>query len=80
MVVNDTQKAKIARFLLDTTLSGAVYGVILESFIGKKASQDVNIAAAERIAVDLFRDGWKELEKCRAEEEKVINTLKQVGL
>lgn len=78
--LNDTEKAKVARFLLDATLSGAVYNVLLGTFIGKKASKDVNVAAAERIAVDLLNDAWRELEKCRAEEDTVINTITQVGL
>ncbi len=79
-VLSDTEKAKIARFLFDGTLSGAVFDVLLDTFIGKKASKDVNVAAAERIAVDLLHDAWKELEKCREDADEVINRITQVGL
>lgn len=60
--MNDTQKAKISRFLADKVMSEAVYDVLRESFL-KDKTRDIHVLAASRLALDLLRDGWKELER-----------------
>jgi len=78
--LDDTQKAKIERFLLDESLSSTIFSVLLGKYVEKRPHVDVNMAAAERIAIDLLHDAWKELERFRPSEEHVDNITKQVGL
>mgnify|MGYP001563052245 FL=1 len=78
--MNDVAKMKIDRFLKDEAMSNAVYEVIRDSFLKKKDKRDIYILAAERIAVDLLEDSWKELKKYGTEEEKEPQITKQIGL
>lgn len=78
--ITETDRVRIGRLLMDSDLSGAIYDVLLTTFLKKRDHADVQMAAAERIAIDLLNDGWKELEKCRPEGEKLSPPLKQVGL
>jgi flagellin-specific chaperone FliS len=61
--MKDHQKQKIQRFLQDEVMSSSVYDVILSSFLKSQGSEDVNVLAAERIAISLLQDAWKELKK-----------------
>lgn len=80
--MTQTEKQKINRFLMDEVMSGAVYQVILSSFLKPKPRAEVTYheLAAERIAINLLEEAWKELQKHRAEAEAEKPQLKQVGL
>lgn len=78
--MNETQKAKVTRFLDDSVMSGAVFEVVMSTFIKSKPNALVNEQAASFIAIGLLQDAWKELEKTRTSEHKVGKELKQVGL
>ncbi len=78
--MNDTQKNKLERFMMDTVMSDSVYEVIRDSFLRNRGQRDLQILAAERIAIDLLNDAWKELTKFRSEKEQQVNEIKQVGL
>lgn len=67
--MDDVTKNKLIKFVADKTMSQAVYDILLDSFIGAKAPQDVHVLAASRLAVDFLRQGWKELEKFEQDEE-----------
>lgn len=62
--MNDTKKAKIARFLDDKVMAEAVYSVLLDAFLNPRTS-DTNYLAASMIAIGQLKDAWKELEKQR---------------
>lgn len=73
------QEVKIKRFMSDTQMSGAVYNVLLESFL-KERTKDVHIMAAAYLAVDFLRQAWRELERTNPEQEGGEIKLKQVGM
>ena len=78
--MNETQRAKIQRFLDDKIMSEAVKSVILGAFLKPSKKNDVQTLAAERIAIDLLEEGFKELNKYALEEKKEKAALSQVGL
>jgi hypothetical protein len=78
--MNETEKNKINRFMMDTVMSNSVYEVIRNAFLKNKGQRDLQILAAERIAIDLLEDAWKELLKFKSEKEQQTNEIKQVGL
>jgi hypothetical protein len=67
--MNDTQKKKIARFMSDEVMSGAVLEVLRETYLKKSPDRDVQNLAAQRIAIELLNDGWRELKKFKTEQE-----------
>ena len=71
---------KITRFVMDEALVDAVYGVLLDSFLKKRERANVQMAAAERVAIDLLGDAWKELDKYKKNNEQEPVITKQVGL
>ena len=58
---NQTEKEKIKRFLSDKVQANAVKNVLREAFLKKSGNTDVQTLAAERIAINLLEDGFKEL-------------------
>lgn len=78
--MDETQKNKIQQFINDKSMSEAVYGVLLQSFLKPISSDEISFLAASRIAIDLLKEGFGELEKFEfgGEEEKVEK--RQVGL
>lgn len=77
---DDTKKIKIERFLKDVAMSEAVYEVIHSSFLKSRGQRDIQVLAAERLAVDFLNDAWKELGKFKVEEGTPLTPLKQIGL
>lgn len=59
----DLKESRIQKFIDDESTQQAVYSVIKDTFLAKKGQKDIQILAAERIAVDLLDDAWKELKK-----------------
>ena len=78
--MNPTQIEKVKQFANDNAMSEAVYYVLLKSFLRRKERTDVNITAAERIAIDLLEDGWKEIQKHKNTSPAKKKELEQVGL
>ena len=79
--MNETQKAKIQRFLEDSIMSQSVHSVLLDTFLKPKQGVDVQILAASRIAIDLLNEAWQVLEKYKKESEnEKIEQEENVGL
>ena len=79
MRLDETQKSKIARFINDRLMADAVYQVILDTFL-KEKSTDVHALAAERLAINLLRKSWKELEVMKSSQEEKVETPRQIGM
>jgi len=80
MNLTPTDKQKIKNFISDKVMSGAVHDVLLDSFLKKGDTTDVQTLAAERIAINLLHDGFKSLKKYASENTQETKTLKQVGM
>ena len=78
--MTEHEKGKVSQFVGDVMMSDAVYQILLQSFLKKSTSSDVNMKAAERIAIDLLNDGWKDLEKVSTVKDKIPSRTGQVGL
>ena len=76
----DIKKSKIDRFLRDEAMADSVYSVIRDYFLKRKGVTDVQYLAAERVAIDLLADSWKELKKYKIENDVENVKLNQVGL
>jgi len=55
-------REQIKKFLADQGMSNAVRQFIMGSFLKKRTHPDVYHAAAERIAIDLLSDAFKDME------------------
>jgi len=75
-MLNEPQKKKVANFLQDELMADTVYQVLLNSFLKPSPIIDVNILAAERMAIRLLQEGWRELGKY---ENKVGEKNESVG-
>jgi len=79
-MIDKTGQEKIRRFLGDKEMAEAVKEVLREAFLKPQKDSDVYKLAAERIALNLLADGWKELEKWRDKEESETKEVVQIGL
>jgi len=79
-MLNQTQKQKIKGFIADKTMSNAVKEVLRESYMKKSGATDVNTLAAERIAINLLEEGFRELKKHSNETERDEKVANQIGL
>lgn len=70
----------VGRFLADEAMSKAIWSVLIDSFMKKTTVTDVQTLAAQRIAIDLLREGWRELEKHKPLDKKNTNSSGQIGL
>ncbi len=75
---NELKTAKIQQFLNDEAMSEAVKEELLYSFLSGN-SKDVQYLAASRIAIDLLKESWKDLQKYKQSQENV-KTSDQIGL
>jgi len=69
---------RIARFMADDVMVESVHDVLLASFM-KKRDGDVNLKAAQMIALELLQEGWKELAKHKGRGEQERPVVRQVG-
>jgi hypothetical protein len=67
MEIDATKRSKIKRFLADRVMTDAVSEVLIESFLKERKGADVHQLAAARLAIDMLRDGFKDLAKYRNE-------------
>lgn len=65
--------------MTDKDMADSVYSSLLQSFLRKRPSSDVNLKAAQMIAVELLEEGWKELERFKSV-DKEKRVLTQIGL
>jgi len=77
---DEIKQAKIEKFLNDRAMAGAVYETLRSSFLKGKGQRDIQVLAAERLAVDLLDEGWRELNKYRSEDSHEPKTLNQIGM
>ena len=56
---------QIKKFLADAGMSNAVRQFIIDVFLEKRNHQDIYMAGAERIAVDLLVDAFKKMDTIR---------------
>ena len=75
------QKDKIARFLEDTLLSDTIRDILLENALNQPIKQyEIHYLAAQRLAIDIIRESWKEMERYRSQSEKKETTARNIGL
>lgn len=75
-----TRQEKVRRFLMDEVMASAVHDIILKAFLKNPPGEDVNVLAAERIAINLLQQAWKDLERWGKLAEDVNSEKTQVGL
>jgi len=75
------QKDKIVRFLEDTLLSDTIYDILTANVLKQNTrNQDVHFLAAQRLAIDVISESWKELEGYKSQAEKKETTPRNIGL
>lgn len=79
-MLNSAEKHKIKNFVADKVLASSVKRVLMDAFLKNSGTDDVQKLAAERIAINLLENGFKELEKNANEAQKVEKDIKNVGL
>lgn len=60
--MQELYKQKLILFANDQAMMDAVYAELLDTFLEEKPQYEVYVAAAERIAVDKLKKGWRKLE------------------
>lgn len=78
--MNDIEQSKLDRFAKDEVMLQSVHKFIRNFFLKGKGNRDVQILAAERLAVDFLDDAWRELEKYNVSEDNSSPPSRQVGL
>ena len=73
-------KERIARFMSDELMSESVKESLIISFMKKREKSDVNLKAAQMIALELLQDSWKELERVGNTSQDKAKERTQVGL
>jgi len=64
------KEEKLTRFINDPEMSQAVYKHIEDEFLHDQLRADVNVLAAERLAIRFLQVAWKKLEQYRVQEKK----------
>lgn len=77
--MNNIDKKSISRFMHDTLMSESVYQTLLDSFL-KKRDGDVNLKAAQMLAIDMFTEGWRDLERMKDKEISTNKNTRQIGM
>ena len=83
MNLSEPEKAKIKRFMMDKTMSNAVWEVIENSFLKRKSTdhvKDVHYLAAKSIAIEFLDDAFIELRRIGSVEEPSNKSIKQIGI
>jgi flagellin-specific chaperone FliS len=78
--MNKNQKAVITRFLNDQDMSNTIYEVLMDSFVEEKDTNDVNVLASERIAINNLNAAWKKLERVKNSKDQERKEVAQIGL
>ena len=64
------KEEKLKKFLADEQMVVVVKEVIREVFMRPREKTDVQTLAAERIAINLLEEAWRELQRYKASTEK----------
>ena len=78
--MSDNDRAKIRKFLGDKEMSEAVKRVMFSTFIKDSKIRNVEVMAAERLAINLLNEAFKELERAKESAKAPITKLTQPGL
>lgn len=78
--MNENQKEKLKKFANDKAMSESVYALLLNSFLKKRAGQDVYQLAASRLSVDFLTEAWRDLDSYKEVKEEISTGVKQVGV
>lgn len=73
-------KHSLKKFIVDEITSESVKEVLMSSFLTKRKDADVQLKAAQMIAIELLQEAWKELETYKTYEETQRHAPRQVGL
>lgn len=68
--MDQTRKEKLKRFMSDRVMAAAVRTAILETYLKPRAKLDVNVLAAERLAINLLDEAWKDMDRYRTDDEQ----------
>lgn len=68
--MNEGQLARLKQFANDRLTMEAVKHKLLDSFLRKRADQDVHLLAGSRIAIDNLMESFKEIEGLRQEKSE----------
>ena len=77
--MNERDRQQIKRFITDPVMSMAVYESLYRFFLKRRKTDDVQILAAERLALFMLEDAWKEIERCGIRDGE-IKEQSNVGL
>jgi hypothetical protein len=78
--MDNLKKEKLHKFANDQVMLDAVREIMEGAILSKKGSRDVYVLAAERIAIDVLTEAWKEIARFKLVEEEGEKITKQVGL
>lgn len=78
--MEELKKTKLVSFANDPILMDAVFEVVQDNFLKERSSYEVYVAAAERIAVDLLKKAWRELENYKLHNKSEDKASGNVGL
>lgn len=78
--MNPQEIEKIKKFIADRAMKEAVYETLLNEFIYFDKNKDTQFLAAQMIAVNLLKDGFKELARISRSDDKPEKELSQIGL
>jgi hypothetical protein len=77
---NDIKQSKIDKFLNDETLVEVIYSEIKKELLKSHNCMEVNVLAAERLAIMYFDEAWKSLLKNKTKVQQENKQIVQVGL
>jgi hypothetical protein len=66
---------RIARFMNDKTMSSSVFDVLQDNFTRVEPNADVNILAAQTLALQFLKRGWLELARFQAKSNQEDNKV-----
>jgi preprotein translocase subunit SecA len=78
--MNQTQIAKIQRFMDDHAMSDSVHAHLQQAFLKRKEGEDVMMKAARFVALNLLDDAWRELGNIARMDAQDTPPRSQVGL
>jgi hypothetical protein len=79
--MSEAQENKIRRFINDPMMSDSVYEVLQWAFLKRHVGPvDVQVLAAERLAMDFLGDAWRKLDEYKTNNENVSESSGNVGL
>ena len=78
-MIDALTQEKIKQFLNDKVMSDAVKVFMEAAILKSKGQRDVYVLAAERIALDVLKEAWLDMQRLKGSEEKQEDK-KNVGI